>query len=701
MTRHSGRHARLTIAASVAAAAAIVAGPAAARATAPPAEATTVVVDDTGLVAMSVPAGWVDVATAPNDYGAGAASPSILASPDNQALVNSFEVSGVLVTVPSAPGTHEELMGSFGLTEGCTSLSTEPFADGTLTGLIQRGDDCAGTGAVWRTIIGDTADGQTVVAQGQAPSPLGLAELNATLASVVVVDSIGLDTPQHEPAGTSTPMAAWTDATSSISFRVPAAWTDVALEPVDFDTGAAQPYMLASADQQVFFDSFDASGLGVTIPNWDATHEELLKDFGLAQGCTTIEIVPFDDDTLSGLLQQGSDCGGVGAEWRAVAGDTVDGLTVVIIGQTSTLAGLSTLEAAIGGVSITAEFGGEDDVVVGDTKDPEPTAPAVPATPAVPTTPAVPATPAVSTTLAVPTAATSFEEVFGPEPDGFNRIVDDTGTLTMLAPESWTWVDTYELDIDDGKPRIMATTDLGAFQGDGDVGGALLIGEAYQADPASLVDDFRRDESCATNSDLAYDDGTYAGWMWIGESCGPSSGGTWSVIVASPEDQSRTLRLHLRAAPGEDAQAEQVLSSFSAVEPGAVAPGALPPRVLADGATPDEIATAFMFALGAGDGAAACSLLDPSSTGNMGLSLRNCAERFVTYYDPAVVAQVQIVGESTTSEECSASDSSDPTATSASVEFALGTDRGCVSMVRDPGGEWGIEDYSGSVLRSD
>ena len=175
-----------------------------------------------------------------------------------------------------------------------------------------------------------------------------------------------------------------------------------------------------------------------------------------------------------------------------------------------------------------------------------------------------------------------------------------------------------------------------------------------------------------TNSDLAYEDGGWTGWMWIGESCGPSASGTWAVIVASPPDQSRTLRLHLRAAAGEDAQAEQVLASFSSVDPGTVAPATLPPRALAAGATPNEIATAFLFALGAGDSPAACSLLDPGSTGNMGLSLRNCAERLATYYDPAVVAQVQIIGESATNEECSESDSTDPTATSASVEFTLG-----------------------------
>ena len=324
------------------------------------------IVDDTGLVALTVPASWVDVTTAPQDLGDGGASPSMMASPDNEALVNGFDVSGVLVVVPTAPGTHEDLMRSFGLPEGCTSLVTEPFADGTLTGIIQRGEGCAGTSAVWRTIVGDTADGQTVMAQGQAPTPLALAELNATLASLVVTSPATSKTTPHPPAGTSAPLTTWTDTTSSISIRVPGSWTDVALDPFDFNRGtAAQPYVLASTDRTVFLESFDAPGFGVTIPNWEATHEELMTDFGLQAGCVTIEVVPFADDTLTGLLQRGVDCGGVGAEWRAIVGDTADGLTVVVVGQTSTAAGLSELEAAIGGISITAEFGGED--VVTDT----------------------------------------------------------------------------------------------------------------------------------------------------------------------------------------------------------------------------------------------------------------------------------------------------------------------------------------------
>lgn len=650
------------------------------HASAPPAGDSIVVIDDQGVVAMSVPAGWVDVATAPTDFGNGM-SPTIMASPDNEQLVNSFEVPGVLVTVPATPGTHEELLASFGLPEGCTTLVTEDFADATLTGVMQRGDDCAGIGAAWRTIVGDTADGRTVIAQGQAPSALGVPELNAALASVVMIAT----DPAHAAAGTSTPMVDQVDASGSITVRVPVAWSDVEVDPFDFGQGAAQPYLLASTDRQQFLDTFDAPGLGVTIPNWEATHEELLADFGLQQGCTSIEVVPYADGTLTGQLQRGSACGGGSAEWRAIVGDTADGLTIVAVGQAATLAGLSELEAAIGSIAITAEFGGEDPAT-------DPTVGADPGKDG----------PVASTMVSTPVVGTTVDDdVFGPAPEGFVRVVDDTGSLTLLAPAAWTWIDTYELDVDGGKARILATSDLGSFQGDGDAGGALLIAEPYEPDPTILVDDFRRDDHCATNEELPYDDGTYVGAMWLGEQCGPAATGTWAVIVGSPADRSVTLRLHLRAAAGEDAFGEQVLSSFRALAPGTVAPAALPERIVPAGATPTDIAVAFFSALSFGDGPGACSLLAPERTGNLGLSVRGCAERIVTYHDPVAAENVAVIGESTTSEECSASESSDPAATDASVEFSVGADVGCVSMVREPGGEWGIEDYSGSLLAAD
>ena len=72
------------------------------------------------------------------------------------------------------------------------------------------------------------------------------------------------------------------------------------------------------------------------------------------------------------------------------------------------------------------------------------------------------------------------------------RLYDDTGTLTVVVPESWTMVETHELDIDSGAQRIAASPDLAAFGSDtGDGVGINLIAQAYEPEPQTLIDQYK------------------------------------------------------------------------------------------------------------------------------------------------------------------------------------------------------------------
>ena len=104
------------------------------------------ITDDTGKIVIEVPVEWSDIDPTPAIDDAGGEIPYILASTDQQAWRDTFDVPGVLFVklgpttdIPSTLLEYGDLSGS------CTDLGLVDYSDPVFTGQYQVWDACGGT----------------------------------------------------------------------------------------------------------------------------------------------------------------------------------------------------------------------------------------------------------------------------------------------------------------------------------------------------------------------------------------------------------------------------------------------------------------------------------------------------------------------------------------------------------------------------
>ena len=306
-------------------------------------------------------------------------------------------------------------------------------------------------------------------------------------------------------------------------------------------------------------------------------------------------------------------------------------------------------------------------------------------------------------------------------PDGYVELVDDTGLLTLAVPDTWTDVDTVPATNADGTPQpwISASPDFEQFQTTFDVSGVVYRALPFTADPESLVTEMGMPGGACTELEvLPYDDGVFAGVFQIGTSCGAA--GTRFVGAHRRQPRRRCVHCSRPAASGHARTRSEVVStilqSFNRTSSGAVPPASGPtttapattvaatdppfvPTVsVPAGLGPVEVATMFLDALAAGDGATACALLtaeemtinfvDEAATCALDLGLQVLGQG-------EFWASVQITGDETTSSPGQCGDE-DPADDYVSLELQGPSDDGCLSISID-NGEWRIEDLSNSI----
>jgi len=148
-------------------------------------------------------------------------------------------------------------------------------------------------------------------------------------------------------------------------------------------------------------------------------------------------------------------------------------------------------------------------------------------------------------------------------PEGYVRLVDDTGLLTIVVPETWTDVDPVPVeDVDNGpQPWLAASTDIEQFLQTFDASGALITAFAYDPDPQFLIDQFSLLEGCTDFVVEPFDDGRFAGLVQLGIGCGEGGEASWTLIVANPAaptDQSLTAMVQLQSASPADDEAVRI-----------------------------------------------------------------------------------------------------------------------------------------------
>ncbi len=305
-------------------------------------------------------------------------------------------------------------------------------------------------------------------------------------------------------------------------------------------------------------------------------------------------------------------------------------------------------------------------------------------------------------------------------PPGYVQLVDDTGTITVVAPTTWSDLDTAPGTGEDGTPQpwISAAPDYEAFRTTLEASGFQYLAAPFTADPESLVDEHGMPEgACDTLEVSPYDDGVFVGVAQLGEGCGETGNTTWVLVIASPPDEAFTAVLQIQSATAADDEAVvMILDTFNRTADlnatGSTVTGSAPvstavpatdvpfvPSVsVPAGLGPVEVATTFLDALAAGDGATACALLtaeemtinfvEEATTCDMELTLQVLGQGDFW-------SSVQIEGDETTSSPGQCGDE-DPADEYVSLELQGPTDDGCLSISID-NGEWRIEDLSNSI----
>jgi hypothetical protein len=176
--------------------------------------------------------------------------------------------------------------------------------------------------------------------------------------------------------------------------------------------------------------------------------------------------------------------------------------------------------------------------------------------------------------------------------EGNVALVDDTGSIFVGVPESWSDTDMapiYVAAIGADVPRIVAAPDRQAFA---DVTGPGLefVALPFLDDAAGDLaeryglsergSDDAGDTVCADVTEAAYEDPVFTGTQFIGTDCG-DAGATWYLIIAAPVEEDFTVIVDVKTltAADEDAYAT-ILETFNltdlAVAPGASVPGEEP-----------------------------------------------------------------------------------------------------------------------------
>ena len=147
------------------------------------------VADDTGTVAVQVPASWSDVDGTSREGADGGPIPSIAAAPDLAGFYNTWEMPGVeVLATASSPGDDlGALLDDLGSGAECVDAGREPYEDNLYAGLAQYYSDCGGVGAALVSIAAQPPDGSfIVVVIVQMTSEADLAVLDQILQTFIV-----------------------------------------------------------------------------------------------------------------------------------------------------------------------------------------------------------------------------------------------------------------------------------------------------------------------------------------------------------------------------------------------------------------------------------------------------------------------------------------------------------------------------------
>jgi hypothetical protein len=337
-----------------------------------------------------------------------------------------------------------------------------------------------------------------------------------------------------------------TDDSGTITVDVPSSWTDVDTAPL----GGEFPQIEATPYRQAYYDTFDVPGVTYRAIHFTTDTESLVHNFAIPDGCAHEEVQPYDDGVFVGSHLIDSECGSFGtAEYHVIVANPANqAFTAVVVVQITGPHELPILERILDSFNVAAGAG--------------------------PTT----STPSTSSTVVAPTTTTDAAGVFPPPtgevPAGWTDLIDDTGTIRISVPDTWTATRLVSPS-DATVPWISATTDEALFfppEGTADtfgVPGVLYRAYPFAPDTAARLETSSFHDVCTAGPLQTYDDTVFVGHIQTFTACNETASSIVRVS-ANPADQAFTadLLIQLTGQPDDAETLNGLLLSFNRITPG-------------------------------------------------------------------------------------------------------------------------------------
>jgi hypothetical protein len=161
-----------------------------------------------------------------------------------------------------------------------------------------------------------------------------------------------------------------------------------------------------------------------------------------------------------------------------------------------------------------------------------------------------------------------------PQPVAWTKLTDETDTISISVPASWTAVDLTPSYDEDGtaQPWISATTDESLFfpaAGVPDtfsVPGVLYRALPLETDTASLLEEYSYDDVCSAEPVQTFDDGVYAGHIQSFSSCAGTASRIVEIAAKTPRGAFTSfVMVQLTGQPDDAATLDGVLASFDQI----------------------------------------------------------------------------------------------------------------------------------------
>ena len=146
------------------------------------------------------------------------------------------------------------------------------------------------------------------------------------------------------------PMDLVRDDSGRLHLQVPAEWQDRRTAPTVEGGGIDAPSIAASPDVEGFLDGYDVAGTTAVVV--DEAPAAAVAPYRFDEDCEPMRRGAYRGEQLDGVYRSWRACGGTGTAIVAVAGETDDGDTVLVLAQLIGPADLAALDATLGSVRV-------------------------------------------------------------------------------------------------------------------------------------------------------------------------------------------------------------------------------------------------------------------------------------------------------------------------------------------------------------